>query len=80
MFADHDTTHTYFAAASSLGLFLDVGGTDTYQVAGASNDAVWLDPEDSPNREVRNLSIGVDRAEGVVDLRPRPERPPSGRR
>lgn len=73
-FADYDTTHTYFAEASALGLFLDVGGKDTYQVEAAANDSVWLDPEDSGNRAVRNYSIGVDVAEGTVDLRPRPER------
>jgi hypothetical protein len=78
-FADYDTTHTYFAEASALGLFLDVGGTDSYEVAEAANDSVWVDPEDSENRDVRNFSIGVDRAAGEVDLRPRPERPASGR-
>jgi hypothetical protein len=79
-FADYDTTHTYFAEASALGLFLDAGGEDDYAVAEARNDAVWLDPADSPNRDVRNLSIGVDRREGTVDLRARPERVPSAGR
>ena len=76
-FADHDTTHTYFAEASALGLFLDIGGVDQYEVAEAANDSVWIDEPDSPNRDVRNFSIGVDRVEGEVDLRARPERPPS---
>ncbi len=76
-FGDYDTTHTYFAEASAVGLFLDLGGADEYDVAEAANDSVWLDPPDSPNREVRNLSIGVDRPEGEVDWRPSPERPPS---
>jgi hypothetical protein len=76
-FANHDTTHTYFAEASSLALFLDAGGSDTYEVDSAANDSTWLDPEDSPNRDVRNFSIGVDRAASLVDLRAEPERPPS---
>lgn len=73
-FADFDTTHTYFAEAGALGLFLDVGGQDAYAVDAAANDSAWLDPEDSGNRAVRNFSVGVDVAEGAVDLRPRPER------
>ncbi|MDX1395983.1 MAG: hypothetical protein R3195_16495, partial [Gemmatimonadota bacterium] len=76
-FARYDDTHTYFAEASSLGMFLDVGGDDAYETEVAVNDSVWLDPEDSPNRSVRNLSIGVDRADGAVDLRALPERAPS---
>ena len=68
---------TYFAEASSLGMFLDVGGKDRYHQVDGENDAVWLDPEDSPNRDVRNFSIGVDRAAGAVSLIPRPEKPPS---
>jgi hypothetical protein len=79
-FADHDTTHTYFAEASALGLFLDVGGTDKYETAAAANDSVWLDPSDSENRAVRNFSIGVDRQQGEVDCRARPERPPAAQR
>jgi hypothetical protein len=73
-FADHDTTHTSFAEAGALGLFLDVGGQDKYAVEAAANDSAWVDPEDSGNRAVRNFSVGVDVAEGAVDLRPRPER------
>jgi hypothetical protein len=67
---------TYFADASSLGLFLDVGGEDTYK-PGLANNSIWLDDQDSPNPSVRNWSIGVDRAEGTVSLEPFPERPPS---
>jgi len=78
-FADYDGTYTYFAEASSVGLFLDIGGKDDYETEAAADDSVWLDPPDSPNRDVRNLSIGVDRAEGSVELRARPERMPSGR-
>lgn len=78
-FADYEGTYTYFAEASSVGLFLDTGGEDAYEAENAANDTVWLDPPDSPNRGVRNLSIGVDRPEGEVDLRARPERAPTGR-
>jgi hypothetical protein len=70
-FADYSGVSTYFADADSLGLFLDVGGTDSYSTAQGGDDSHWLDPEDSPNREVRNWSIGVDRAQGEVSLRPR---------
>jgi hypothetical protein len=76
-FTNYDTTHTYFAEASALGFFLDVGpGQDEYDVAEAANDRVWLDEPGSPNREVRNFSIGVDGGEGEIDLRARPERGP----
>jgi hypothetical protein len=78
-FARWDDTHTYFTEASALGLFLDVGGADSYEAEGAANDTTWLDPADSPNRAARNVSIGVDRADGTVDLAPRPERAPSRR-
>jgi hypothetical protein len=79
-FASYDTTHTYFAEASALGLFLDVGPEeDTYELESAANDSTWLDEPGSPNRDVRNFSIGVDGGVGEVDLRPRPERAPSGR-
>ena len=66
----------YFADTSSVGLFLDVGGTDTYW-GELKNDSRWLDPADSPNWQDRNFSIGVDRAAGAVDLTPIPTRAPS---
>ncbi len=75
-FRDRTGGSTYFADASSLGLFLDVGGTDTYAPERA-NDSSWLDEDGSANPPVRNWSVGVDRAEGTVNLDPRPERPPS---
>lgn len=68
---------TYFADTTSVGLFLDVGGTDTYW-GELKNDMHWLDPPDSPNWQDRNYSVGVDRADGTVDFTPTPERPPSG--
>ncbi|MGQ0723437.1 MAG: hypothetical protein ACT4PE_17955 [Candidatus Eiseniibacteriota bacterium] len=78
-FARWDDTHTYFTEASALGLFLDVGGRDSYEADAAADDSTWLDPAESANRAARNLSIGVDRADGTVDLAPRPEREPSRR-
>jgi hypothetical protein len=78
-FARWDDTHTYFTEASALGLFLDVGGRDSYEAGEARDESTWLDPADSPNRAARNFSIGVDRAGGAVDLAPRAERTPSGR-
>lgn len=69
-------TSTYFADSSSLGLFLDVGGEDGYELEG-SNNATWLDPADSPNRLVRNFSVGVDRDDGTVNLDPTPEKRPA---
>lgn len=76
-FRKRDGAHTCFADASSLGLFLDVGGTDDYGPNMGADGTVWLDPPDAPNRAVRNFAIGVDRADGTVDLSPRPERVPS---
>ena len=69
---------TYFADTTSIGLFLDVGGEDTYW-GEIENDTHWVDPEDSPNWKDRNFSIGVDREEGSVDFTPVPVRVPSGR-
>ncbi len=69
---------TYFADTTSLGLFLDVGGADTYWGDWTDNTH-WLDPPDSPNWQDRNFSVGVDRAAGTVDFTPIPVKPPSGR-
>jgi len=68
---------TYFADTTSVGLFLDIGGTDTYWDRWANDDR-WLDPPDSPNWADRNFSVGIDRSEGQVDFTPIPVRPPSG--
>jgi hypothetical protein len=68
---------TYFADTTSLGLFLDIGGNDTYW-GDLENDSHWLDPADSPNWIDRNFSVGVDRATGSADFTPIPVRPPSG--
>ena len=71
---------TYFAETTSIGLFLDIGGQDSYWNDTLKNDTHWLDPPDSPNWADRNFSVGVDRATGVVDFTPRPVRNPTGPR
>jgi hypothetical protein len=68
---------TYFADTTSIGLFLDIGGRDTYW-GDLANDTHWVDPADSLNWEDRNFSVGVDRAGGRVDLTPIPVRAPTG--
>ena len=68
---------TYFADTTSLALFLDIGGQDTYW-GDRQNNTHWLDPPDSPNLPDRNFSIGVDRATGAIDFTPRPVKPPTG--
>ncbi len=75
-FRARDGVSTYFADSTSLGLFLDIGGNDTYWGETKNNDH-WLDPPDSPNWADRNFSVGVDRAAGSVSFQPRPVRPPS---
>ncbi|MCP4246630.1 MAG: hypothetical protein GY778_06240, partial [bacterium] len=67
----------YFADTTSVGLFLDVGGQDTYW-SGQQNDTHWLDEADSPNLTERNFSIGVDRPDGTVSFRPIPQKMPTG--
>ena len=61
---------TYFADATSLALFLDVGGQDTYWT-GQSNNTHWLDDPDSTNWPDRNFSAGIDRPDGQVSFLPR---------
>ena len=68
---------TYFADTTSLGLFLDIGGQDSYW-GDLKNDDYWVDPSDSPNWADRNFSVGVDRATGHLDFTPCPVRLPSG--
>ena len=78
-FRARDGVGTYFADTTSIGLFLDVGGDDTYW-DDLKDNMHWLDPADSPNWEDRNFSVGVDRADGTVDFTPRPVRVPSAAR
>lgn len=76
-FRARDGVSTYFAETTSLALFLDIGGDDTYW-GDLKNDSQWLDPPDSPNWADRNFSVGVDRASGTVDFTPAPVKPPTG--
>jgi hypothetical protein len=69
----------YFADTTSVGVFLDIGGSDKYW-SGQTDNSHWLDEPDSPNWTERNFSVGVDRPEGTVDFRPRPEKVPSHKR
>lgn len=73
--ADRTGPSVYFAEATSVGLFLDIGGKDVYKPERA-NDSAWLDPKDSPNHAARNRSVGVDRASGRVVIEPFPEKAP----
>ena len=67
---------TYFAETTSLGLFLDADGTDSYW--GELRDGgIWLDPADSPNWKDRNFGIGVDLDGGKVDFTLNPVKAPS---
>lgn len=66
---------TYFAETTSIGLFLDIGGSDTFW-GDLKDNTHWLDPKESPNWEDRNFSVGVDRNEGRVDFTPVPVRMP----
>lgn len=76
-FRARDGVSTYFADTTSIGVFLDIGGRDTYW-GDLANDTHWLDPPDSPNWEDRNFSVGVDREKGRLDLTPMPVRVPTG--
>ncbi len=70
---------TYFAQTTSIGLFLDADGKDTYW-GDLKDNSTWLDEAGSPNIEDRNFSIGVDREGGKIDFTPVPVREPSGKR
>ncbi|HVP10557.1 MAG TPA: hypothetical protein VMV94_05125 [Phycisphaerae bacterium] len=66
----------YFADATSMALFLDIGGKDTYW-SGQKDNSQWLDEPGAPNYRVRNFSIGIDRPEGAVSFVPIPEKKPT---
>ena len=67
-FLDRDTATTvYWREATSVGLFLDVGGKDTYP-AGRQDGQAATDEPGSDNARARNRSIFVDRADGTIDL------------
>jgi hypothetical protein len=47
---------------------------------GGADNTVWRDEQGSDNVKERNFAIGVDRADGHVQFRPRPVKVPSGGR
>ncbi len=66
-FLDRRATSVYWTEATSVGLFLDVGGRDAYP-AGFGDDMIHTDAADSDNARSRNRGIYVDRSEGMIDL------------
>lgn len=74
-FLDRSGTSVYWTEPTSVGLFIDVGGTDLYPVGFADGMAKTDDPG-SDNARARNLGIFVDRAGGTCDL----DRPHGGHR
>jgi hypothetical protein len=58
-----------FAYMTSYGVFLDVGGHDTYQ-DGRPDGAAWIDDKNSPNWSARNIGIGADVPAGTIDWAP----------
>ncbi len=63
----------HFSYVTSLGLFLDVGGKDTYRW-GISDGDVWGDAPDSDNWKARNVGVGMDVPGGTIDWRPQRRR------
>jgi hypothetical protein len=74
-FLNRQATSVYWTESTSVGLFIDCGGTDTYP-PGFQND--WTKTEDpaSETARARNVGIFVDRPTGTVDL----DRPHGGKR
>lgn len=66
-FLDRTTPTVYWTEPTSVGLFLDVGGKDTYPAARADEQAATDEPG-SDNVRARNRGIFVDRAAGTIDL------------
>lgn len=77
-FADPAQRLTCWHDASSLGLFLDLGGTDRYWT-GAEDGASWGDAPGSDNWKARNRGLGLDLPAGTIDWSGLPERATSGR-
>ncbi|MHC4548328.1 MAG: hypothetical protein ACYTEZ_06070 [Planctomycetota bacterium] len=65
-FADRTAHSTYWVDSSSIGLFLDVGGTDRYR-GEDRNARTWGDAHGSDNWKVRNVGVGADVAEGAIN-------------
>jgi hypothetical protein len=65
----------YWTESTSVGLFLDTGGKDSYP-EGFSDGRTRTDDPGSDNERARNRGIFVDREGGTIDL----ERPMGGHR
>ncbi len=74
-FLDRGGSSIYWTESISVGLFLDVGGYDSYP-AGFANGTARTDEPGSENARARNRGIFVDREEGAIDL----DRPQARRR
>lgn len=66
-FVDRTGPSVYWTESTSLGLFIDAGGTDVYPM-GHSNDMSMIDDPGSDNARARNYGIFVDRSSGTIDL------------
>jgi hypothetical protein len=78
-FADREAIAGYWVEASSMALFLDIGGKDDYGDAAAARDgATWGDGEGSENWAVRNVGVGADISGGAVDWTALPMRGRAG--
>jgi hypothetical protein len=75
-FRTRDGVTTYFADTTSIGLFLDVQGTDTYWSKN-ENNTVWKDDSEDDNFKERNFSIAIDRKDGEINFLPTPDKTPS---
>lgn len=74
-FVNRGATSVYWTESTSVGLFLDVSGNDTYP-AGFEDGTTWTDEPGSDNARARNFGIFVDRPGGEIDL----DRPQGGKR
>ncbi|MBM3287845.1 MAG: hypothetical protein FJY88_10920 [Candidatus Eisenbacteria bacterium] len=72
-FLDRSGPSIYWTEPTSVGLFLDAGGLDSY-TGGAANDGKETDDPESDNARARNRGIFIDRAQGTIDL----DRPQGG--
>jgi len=73
-FANKEGLASYWVEASSMALFLDIGGDDDYGDPDRDNTN-WGDRDPSDNWAVRNVGVGVDVAEGAIDWTALPMRP-----
>ncbi len=66
-FSDRTALSTYWVQAKSIGLFLDLGGKDSYpkHAKPAADGQAWGDPKDSKNGPANNHSVGVDMEAGA---------------